>query len=698
MNIDPVKKRRRKVMKSCHFCRKRKLKCDHGKPKCQQCSSRGIECIYSNGFNFDVTMEDLLGNIPIRSKIPLDTSNKDSNNHKKEYREDNLLKFQFFDSNKGQYQIYGPTSWKAIIDVHKNTLETEYMNLWNFQKNKYNERKPETHLSDKEVKYWIHFEDAHSVIEIICNTLPTYEKTRDTIDKFFSSTLHDIYRIVDHQQILDAFNESFLISGTDPSYEGLLNDVFTNIHIPSDGNLYPIGIILLIITYTTPNFTPDKSLTSFLEQLAFSPSFSVYYIERPQFLLLMYLFKASQLDAPIWEIDRNNNLIMSICQSCKLLGMDRIDKWKNMNNYSNGMVHALKNTVYWTIFFDVNVSFEQGQTLCLSDELFDYTELYKLDTNAPETCDHSKSKENMTAFLKLVRPIVDDLNSTKFKNRAYLDDYIKVLTVFLDSGSLSINSPTELIESLPAHIYDLPMILLGGTILLALYHMKNKYFGENSIDVNNGVIKYSIMMLNFSCQMVQRAHKMDSFKGTHCHITDESISSHLYLSISITAPVIKRVILEFHDYFLQNISSSSHLYDDISFTNSDIPLHNFYLDKTHAYPLTPALQQFESITKSLWDHADGKLNERLGNSTAFTTIYALQTLSHLFALQKLKLIKLSGESKDSEKKRIDFCNTYSGISRNLWEINAFDLVRNELSQNIENVNAESETSETDTNS
>ena len=54
-----VTKRRRKLVKSCLFCRKRKLKCNKAKPMCQQCSARKLpSCVYLSNFNFDVISVD----------------------------------------------------------------------------------------------------------------------------------------------------------------------------------------------------------------------------------------------------------------------------------------------------------------------------------------------------------------------------------------------------------------------------------------------------------------------------------------------------------------------------------------------------------------------------------------------------------------------------------------------------------------
>ena len=690
---EPVKKRRRKTMKTCLFCQKRKLKCDHARPMCQQCSTRKLpECIYTNGFNFDVTVEELIGTSPVPPNTPSTSStlsNTDSKNIAPTTDDKNLLSFQFMDSQEGQCHMYGPTSWKAIVNYDKGTFEREYIDLWNVQKNKYYDWKERRCASEPKPKYWIHFHDVSNILKIICNVLPTYEKTRDTLDKFFSSTVHDVYRIIDRKRTMDAFNKLFVVTKVEPSFEGLLIDVVTDIKIPADGNLYYIGIILLIISHTLSNFNPDKSLTGFLEQLAFSPRFSDHFVERPQFLLLMYLLREYQSNLPIWETNQNNNLIMSICQSCAILGLDKIDKWHTKSNYSDDVIYSLKRTFYWTMFYDVKVSFEEGKVLCLSDEQFDYDELYNLERSELETDRELRRSAVMTKFLKIVRPMVNNLNSTNFKDKNLLNDYAKQLIDYFECGVIPISLYIGMGKLLPADVFDLPIVALGGSILPSLYHMRKKYFGENSIEVNNGIIKYCIMMINYSCKIMLWADEMDSFIDPQYYINKETITHHLRYSICFIAPIMKRTLFQFHDYFFQNISienlsSSYQLYDRDGFNDQSVPLDNFKIDQSRYYQIIPALQQIESIEKSVLSHTVYDLHRRLHHSATFVSLSGLQMISYILALQTTKLIKCPGTNQTIQQTGTDLWNEYRKVSSRLWRINIFDLVEKKLAARTEN--------------
>lgn len=85
-NITNTKKRRRKIIKACLFCRKRKLKCNLDKPKCQQCKSRCLpSCIYTNSFNFDVSEKDIFSDTPnielVSRIIKLEEELRQTKNH-----------------------------------------------------------------------------------------------------------------------------------------------------------------------------------------------------------------------------------------------------------------------------------------------------------------------------------------------------------------------------------------------------------------------------------------------------------------------------------------------------------------------------------------------------------------------------------------------------------------------------------------
>jgi len=695
-NERPVK-RRRKVMNTCMFCRKRKLKCDHARPKCQQCEMRKLpECVYGNGFNFDVSAEDRMKrptkrlvkdvtNSVLDNPTDISTSNPSKGNP-----DDNLLKFQFLENQDGRFQRYGPTSWKAIVNHDKEVFEREYLDLWNVQKNKYDVWKTQHCVIENKPKYWVHFHDVNNILKIICSVLPTYEKTRETLDKFFNGTLHDVYRIVDRKRTFEAFNTCFCVSRVEPSFENLLTDVFTDIQVPADGNLYYIGIILLIISHTMSNFNPDKSLTSFLEQLAFSPRFSDSFVERPQFLLLMYLLREYQSDLPIWETNQNHNLIMCVCHSCDVLGLSKIDEWYDKSNYSSDVIYSLKRTFYWTIFFDVNVSFEEGKPLYLSDNHFEYAQLYNLERHDVEIDKEFRRSRVMSNFLKIVRPIVNDLNSSNFKDRNMLKIYTKQLVDYFESGLMPIKLYTGSGKILPVDTFDLPFVAVGVALLLALYHMREKYFGEKSIEVNNGIIKYSLILISFSCKTIIWGDQMDGFTDGMYYINKDAITHHLRLSILLTAPIMKRVIFEFYDYFFQNISlenlsSSQQLFDCEGSKDQTILLDSFTVEDSYYYQIIPALQQIEIIEKSILGHTEYRLHQRLHKSATFVTLAASQMLSYILALQVTRLVKCPEDKKQTIKQTgTELWNKYRSISSGLWRLNIFDLVSKKLTAKTAN--------------
>ncbi|GMM58098.1 hypothetical protein DAKH74_047140 [Maudiozyma humilis] len=697
-------KRRRRTLNTCLFCKKRKLKCDHSRPKCQQCSIRKLpECVYTNGFNFDVALEELLGGEMKYPSVTVETtavSGQSSSvsttavssvaGESPECSADgNLLKYQYFDSQDGAFHQYGPTSWKSIVNYKKGAFEREYIDLWNAQKKRYPEwQETRKRLENRPPSCWLYYNDVDDIIKAICNVLPTYEKARDTIDKFFNSTLHDVYMIVDRKKTIDTFNSCFRVAPVEPSFEGLMTDVFTDIVVPPNGNLYIIGIILLIISHTMPNFNPDKSLSSFLEQLAFSPKFSDNFVERPQFLLLMYILREYQSNLPVWETDQNNKLIMSICQSCTSLGLSNIDKWAAKTSYSSDEVYSLKRTFYWTIFFDVKVAFEEGRPLCLSDDVVDYPGLYNLERNDLEQDRELRRSSIMTRFLALARPIVNSLNSAAFNDRSLLEKYTRQLVEFYESDYMPVKYYTRPDKLMPTDTFDLPFVALGVSILLTLYHIRKKYFREKSMEVNNGIIKYSVIIVSFCCKTVVWADQMDSFTDPLYHINKEAITHHLRLAVLMSAPTLKRVIFQLYDYLFQNISQEKLGFADQvrecrerqgDYTSLYVPIDTFDIDPTTYYQLIPAMHQIEDIEKSVLGPDQLALHKRLQNSNTFVTLSALQMISHLLATHSLKCLKCPDDGQMITQTGSELWNEYRKNASGIWRLNIFELVERKLS-------------------
>lgn len=64
-NLPFEARKRRQVVKSCAFCRSRKIRCDRVKPKCENCRSRHTtDCIYTDDSHVQLSRDELFGNKP----------------------------------------------------------------------------------------------------------------------------------------------------------------------------------------------------------------------------------------------------------------------------------------------------------------------------------------------------------------------------------------------------------------------------------------------------------------------------------------------------------------------------------------------------------------------------------------------------------------------------------------------------------
>lgn len=62
---------------ACETCRKRKLKCDAGKPSCSACRRRDIGCVYEQGRHTQpgrsVPVSSIINTLEIHGNIPIET-------------------------------------------------------------------------------------------------------------------------------------------------------------------------------------------------------------------------------------------------------------------------------------------------------------------------------------------------------------------------------------------------------------------------------------------------------------------------------------------------------------------------------------------------------------------------------------------------------------------------------------------------
>ena len=197
------KGKRRKIIKSCAFCRKRKLKCNQTRPMCQQCLIRKMpQCIYTEEFNYALSNRDLFGQVPnvalIQKIENLQTLLKENDNDSAKQvhcrSSDNplwSLRTSILGENGSMY-VFGPTSWKTLSLFEPNKFQTEFQNLWIVLK-------PHPICTETQL------EDNH-----IVSHLPSFSQIESCVESFFASPLFDLLHIFNKNDIISLLDRLFI--------------------------------------------------------------------------------------------------------------------------------------------------------------------------------------------------------------------------------------------------------------------------------------------------------------------------------------------------------------------------------------------------------------------------------------------------------------------------------------------------------
>lgn len=190
---ETVKKaqKRRKPIKSCAFCRKRKLRCDQQKPMCSTCKTRGRSgCLYTEKFTHKIETKELFGstpNIELLKRIEdlekrlddKELTEKDVALSTSPFRNPYANFYYLQCKGSGRRIVYGPTSLRTHLSNDDNRFVNTYNQLWSkvkIERNRWKARhkwtmKPETQLLEGPPLE----KTGSDILQQVCNVLPSFE-------------------------------------------------------------------------------------------------------------------------------------------------------------------------------------------------------------------------------------------------------------------------------------------------------------------------------------------------------------------------------------------------------------------------------------------------------------------------------------------------------------------------------------------
>ncbi|CUS23233.1 LAQU0S09e00122g1_1 [Lachancea quebecensis] len=655
-----VRRRRRKIIKSCTFCRQRKLKCDHKRPKCGSCLARKIpECIYMDTLNLQLSSDELYSNKPnvalLRriqelelelDKTYLDGANEDSDKGRDseagsrtsissvndtlllgEPCRNRALEFNVLHVRKGQFVYYGPTSIRATISASGERFVAEYSKFWD---------KVKSDLASWRTAYGrfpamehniITAPQTGSVLESIIIDLPYYEVIGMRINEFFDDPLHDYFRFLDKQKVLGDFARCFVPGyATTPESNDIPKQQVIMIAAPENKNFYTIGVVLMILCLNHYKAGIPLSIERFIVTLEGFTTANSIFVERAQFLLLVYIFRVYNGMGG----NGSSNLVslVSLLTSAALrLGLHKdIDIIYAGQEHLVGSLCALKNLWYWTLFADLCVAFDMGILMNVTSAHFD-------DSNLP-TSERGRIPL-LRNFLFLGRKCMQSLLNPK----AAPDLHLKAseLISFVESQFRPIRFYTN--SHLISQVDLFEVIVLSPALamitnffdLMRIIDSHRDTFKEMTVYLKNKFVKCMLVATSLTVNTIIQCYKLDKERlSTAEFLQLKHLTPWLNLCVLLLNSFPIRVLTEMYALMLYKISlfekGQRITVDKGQF--SDFPsLDDLSVPRNTYLHFKDSFETFCATFDELWTPENTGMIQMLLNSHYFVIMMALERVN-----------------------------------------------------------------------
>lgn len=548
--LHKVKQTRRKPIKSCTFCRKRKLRCDQKKPICSACAQRNLtNCTY--------TSSALIESSSSRKKATDKVTTRDDLNRMIAILEDQLKKAQsqtektinplremysFQTKKNGRVTWYGPTAVLSLVrKTHWGTSDS-FRNLWakvkstrkQFKQQRGTSLLSENCLVEEPVGDPHAFQLPLSIVQDTCAVLPSYEATRGLLISFFENKqLFEVDDILDKEKVLKDFEDGFVPGPLLPlsSERSIVN------LLPSEKkNYYKVGVVIAVLAVGHYRDDVPQAIRRFLVFLAGLCTGKVMYIERLQMNLLRHFYRVT-----FWASeDAAHTMILghSLTQEAMRMGLNHnIREFFKGQEKNVGRLETIENLWSRITFADFDTSLLSGSPMQIHPDLI-YDESF--------FSDHSKTSQGLLKrYLSLVRPMQHAITS-KY-GRPPLDSFCEMILDFIEAEfppiwhfteAESVHKTSTMEKRIMSHLFSYLMILLG---------LRFTAYGEKTHELKNAVLVTSLMALAFSINLITCAYEQDKkMFPSYLSETSEGLSPYLYQAVSMTTKLLSRVLPIFY--------------------------------------------------------------------------------------------------------------------------------------------------------
>lgn len=543
-----VKRTRRKLIKSCAFCRKRKLRCDQMKPMCSTCTQRGFTtCLYPS---YDAK-DQICGSESTTMSSPEDDlrrkiaelENKLKEAHITEdgaERTPNPLRNLYYLQAKasGRNILYGPTATRTYLVKTNNWGFHEIWQKAKIARNQLKERTGHTMLKENCVVETPlnDITAAHVPVNFIqeaCAALPSYETILEMLNHFFEDeTLFEINQVLDRQKVMKDFKAAFVAGSALPlTSERPIIDLLPS----AKKNYYKVAVILGVLQLVYFRAEVPPKLERLLILLTGLTTAKVMYVERLQMLFLRYHYRATFGGCP----DACHFMIIANCliQESIQMGLNRpIREVFKGQEAEVGSLESLENLWCWVLFADFDVAFNQGSNLQVFDEQIFDDDFF--NDNSKTSCGLLKR------FLRTVRPMVSSIYG---KYKPDLEAHEDAIITFIETELPPIWFLTEAkrVDGFTAVEGKVLCHLLS--MMLAFHGLRFLVYNEKTLKLKNGVLLTSMVSFTVCINMLLHAHEQDVKKFPQ--LVQDSVKElgpYLNRTCSMTTHLLARALSTFY--------------------------------------------------------------------------------------------------------------------------------------------------------
>ncbi|CAI4065041.1 hypothetical protein SUVZ_08G1980 [Saccharomyces uvarum] len=670
-------KKRNKLIKSCGFCRRRKLRCDQQKPICSTCISRNLmDCQYAEEFNKDIEKKAIYGtftNVELLKKID-DLENK-IHTLENDKSPDSPTKFMHSSSSfpllnaatcrgfsesssplldgvinpyadccylqykhAGRSIVYGPTSMRTQISITNGGFIQKYKQLWakvKVERNIWKKTNQKTMCRELNLLNESSWEPV-SLIKQICKFLPSYEKILSILDRVFDDELINEFNIIlDKAKITRDFMDYFM-PGKDllPNGERPIVYILSN----SKNNYYKAAVIIMILCLRYFYENIPAPVERFLIFLNGTSTEKVFYIERAQMLILVFyhreLYSFGGDGSPMLNINE------SLFATVTTLGL-HLDIRKNFKGRekSMGSMESLENTWFMAILIDYTVSSHIGKPLMISKFYLDETQEYCVLN------DQSKTYEGkLKRYLKMARSILFALyDREKFPD---LKLFSKQLTSFVEEelGPLGHYTDGNLTAEVPLKETRILCMALG--LILSFYALVHSVLKVRNIESKNNT--FQLVLINFSvivnttirCFLIDKERYPECFEPSYRHLPPT-----MTMSMGLRAGLFSKTLVFFCSlvfFKLTLFENGICLFNDMECGWSD--LSSITVPSGKDLSLGTAMKLYTTISDRLFNTRDKVLLRTMHNSPQFIIELAIERTSRTVLGNVLEFRKMTEET------------------------------------------------------